>query len=84
VKSFRPLYVLAATILLAFSGAASAHEGTGIAGGFTGGIMHPALGWDHVVTTVAVGLWGHSWACRRPGFFQLSFHSSWLLEARLV
>ena len=44
--------------LLIFSGAASAHEGGGIAGGFASGFMHPVLGWDHVVAMVAVGLWG--------------------------
>ena len=37
---------------------ALAHEGTGVAGGFTSGFMHPILGWDHVAAMVAVGLWG--------------------------
>lgn len=47
-----------AVLLLAFAGFASAHEGTGLAGGFSSGFMHPILGWDHVVAMVAVGLWG--------------------------
>ena len=41
-----------------FSGAASAHEGSGVAGGFASGFVHPIHGWDHVVAMVAVGLWG--------------------------
>lgn len=47
-----------ATILLACAGVASAHEGSGVAGGFVSGLLHPVLGWDHVVAMVAVGLWG--------------------------
>jgi urease accessory protein len=48
----------AALALLAVAGSACAHEGGGIAGGFSSGFMHPILGWDHVVAMVAVGLWG--------------------------
>ena len=44
--------------LLLVSSVAIAHEGTGVAGGFTSGLLHPILGWDHVVAMVAVGLWG--------------------------
>ncbi len=47
-----------AMILLAYASTASAHEATGITGGFLSGFMHPILGWDHVVAMVAVGLWG--------------------------
>jgi len=50
--------IIIAFCLLVFSGAVSAHEGGGIAGGFASGFMHPVLGWDHVVAMVAVGLWG--------------------------
>lgn len=50
--------MLIATILLTCTGFASAHEGTGITGGFISGFTHPLLGWDHVVAMVAVGLWG--------------------------
>lgn len=46
------------TLLLAFAGAAQAHEGTGLAGGFISGFLHPIFGWDHVIAMVAVGLWG--------------------------
>lgn len=49
----------AVVLLLALSsGIAGAHEGSGLAGGFGSGFMHPILGWDHVVAMVAVGLWG--------------------------
>jgi urease accessory protein len=48
----------AAMLLLLFSGTVNAHEGAGVAGGFSSGFMHPVLGWDHVVAMVAVGLWG--------------------------
>jgi urease accessory protein len=36
----------------------SAHMGTGLAGGFTSGAMHPLSGGDHLLAMVAVGLWG--------------------------
>lgn len=51
------LFVTAIALVL-FAGAAWAHEGAGITGGFSSGFMHPLLGWDHVVAMVAVGLWG--------------------------
>lgn len=40
------------------TGAAFAHEGSGVAGGFTSGFLHPINGWDHIIAMVAVGLWG--------------------------
>jgi len=55
-RHFQSLAMVA--ILLAYASAASAHEATGITGGFLSGFMHPILGWDHVVAMVAVGLWG--------------------------
>jgi len=55
-RYFQSLAMVA--ILLAYASAASAHEATGITGGFLSGFMHPLLGWDHVVAMVAVGLWG--------------------------
>ena len=39
-------------------GAALAHDGAGVAGGFASGVLHPLLGPDHVAAMVAVGLWG--------------------------
>ena len=37
---------------------AFAHTEAGVAGGFISGLLHPVLGFDHVVAMVAVGLWG--------------------------
>ena len=37
---------------------ALAHSEGGVSGGFVSGLLHPVLGWDHVVAMVAVGLWG--------------------------
>jgi len=51
-------YLIPLILLLVYAGAANAHEGSGITGGFTSGLLHPVLGWDHVVAMVAVGLWG--------------------------
>lgn len=54
---------------LALAAPAQAHEGAGIAGGFTSGFLHPILGWDHVAAMVAVGLWGAFLG--RPAIWQL-------------
>lgn len=35
-----------------------AHDGTGLAGGFIAGVLHPLTGPDHLLAMVAVGLWG--------------------------
>jgi urease accessory protein len=37
---------------------AFAHAEEGVAGGFVAGLLHPVLGFDHLVAMVAVGLWG--------------------------
>lgn len=37
---------------------AEAHVGTGLAGGFISGFLHPLTGWDHLLAMVSVGLWG--------------------------
>jgi urease accessory protein len=47
-----------ALLLLLAAGAAQAHEGEGLAGGFAAGFLHPLGGLDHLVAMVAVGLWG--------------------------
>src|SRR5688572_3528104 len=49
--------LIAAATLLA-PGAALAHTGEGVVGGFLSGFIHPILGFDHVVAMIAVGLWG--------------------------
>ncbi len=50
-------FIAAATLVLA-STPAAAHSGTGLAGGFVAGFLHPLFGPDHLVAMVAVGLWG--------------------------
>ena len=40
------------------SGPAFAHSGTGLAGGFKSGFLHPLTGFDHLLAMVSVGLWG--------------------------
>jgi urease accessory protein len=50
--------VTAAGALAAFCGTAAAHTGTGLAGGFVPGFMHPFTGLDHLLAMVCVGLWG--------------------------
>lgn len=54
----RSMSILAFMCLSLFGGAAVAHEGGGVTGGFISGFFHPILGWDHVAAMVAVGLWG--------------------------
>jgi len=50
------LAAVAALILL--PGQAAAHAVEGSAEGFVSGVLHPVLGFDHLVAMVAVGLWG--------------------------
>ena len=45
-------------MLLGITSAAAAHSETGVAGGLVSGLLHPILGFDHLVAMVAVGLWG--------------------------
>ncbi len=44
------------TLVLA-SAPAMAHPGVGTVVGFNTGLMHPLLGWDHLLAMLAVGLW---------------------------
>jgi urease accessory protein len=53
-----PRMLLAILLVLLPAGAAMAHTGEGMTGGFIAGFLHPVLGWDHVAAMVAVGLWG--------------------------
>ena len=53
----RGMKLIGATALLA-STPASAHTGTGLAGGFVSGFVHPLTGFDHLLAMVSVGLWG--------------------------
>jgi urease accessory protein len=46
------------SVLLTCSSTAMSHTGTGLAGGFVPGFMHPLTGLDHLLAMVSVGLWG--------------------------
>jgi urease accessory protein len=52
--------VIAVTPIAALfiGGAADAHMGTGLAGGFASGFKHPLTGLDHLLAMFSVGLWG--------------------------
>ena len=50
--------VAAAALMLAFASPALAHDGTGLAGGFAAGFLHPLSGPDHMLAMISVGLWG--------------------------
>jgi urease accessory protein len=54
-------------------GFAYAHVVTGDAGGFLHGLMHPALGLDHVCAMVAVGLWAAQMGGRAVWAMPLTF-----------
>ncbi len=58
-RSVRIAAFVSAVIFLAVTAApASAHTGTGLAGGFQSGFLHPFSGFDHLLAMVSVGLWG--------------------------
>jgi urease accessory protein len=45
-------------VVLVSPASAMAHTGTGLAGGFVAGFVHPFTGFDHLLAMVSVGLWG--------------------------
>ena len=49
---------LAGAITLIAAAPVAAHTGTGLAGGFQSGFLHPLSGFDHLLAMVSVGLWG--------------------------
>jgi urease accessory protein len=54
----RRVLILALIAAALTAAPAHAHEGTGLAGGFSAGFVHPLTGFDHMLAMVAVGLWG--------------------------
>jgi len=52
------LRLAAAAACCALAQSALAHDGTGLAGGFAAGFVHPLSGLDHMLAMVSVGLWG--------------------------
>ena len=53
-----PGFGLAGGRLLVAPGAALAHTGVGVLGGFASGFEHPVFGYDHLLAMVEVGVWG--------------------------
>lgn len=62
-------YVLLAALLPLSILDASAHSEIGVTGGLVSGLLHPVLGFDHLVAMVAVGLWGAQ--LRQPAIWVL-------------
>jgi len=56
--SYSRVVAVAPIAALFIGGAAEAHMGTGLAGGFVSGFKHPLTGLDHLLAMVSVGLWG--------------------------
>lgn len=52
------LKLVQAAALLGIASPVAAHMGTGLAGGFQSGFVHPLSGFDHLLAMVSVGLWG--------------------------
>lgn len=52
------MHRLALTAAFLIAAPAAAHTGTGLAGGFGSGFLHPFSGFDHLLAMVSVGLWG--------------------------
>jgi urease accessory protein len=66
VRALRPPALLVIALL---PGLAMAHSEQGVAGGLVAGLLHPVLGFDHLVAMVAVGLWGAQ--LRQPAIWLL-------------
>jgi urease accessory protein len=56
--SYSRVVAVAPIAAVFIGGAAEAHMGTGLAGGFVSGFGHPLTGLDHLLAMVSVGLWG--------------------------
>ena len=56
-RQFRMLSASGVALMLTCT-SAEAHTGTGLAGGFASGFVHPLTGLDHLLAMVSVGLWG--------------------------
>jgi len=54
----RPTAAWVGAVALSIAEPAAAHVGTGLAGGFVSGFLHPLVGADHLLAMVSVGLWG--------------------------
>jgi len=68
----RSTRLIAATILLSASGAASAHTGHAVSG-WGAGWAHPFSGLDHMLAMLAVGLWAIQGGGRRVWLLPVTF-----------
>lgn len=73
---------LAAAALLA-AGPALAHTGAGAAQGFAAGLVHPLLGYDHLLAMISVGLWAAIVGGRALWAWPLAFTGAMVLGAGL-
>lgn len=64
----------AGAMALAFPGIARAHSSSVAMEGWAAGLVHPLLGWDHLLAMIAVGLWAA----------QLGGRARWLVPAVFV
>lgn len=70
--------------LTLFAGAASAHTGDHGNTGFSGGLVHPFMGLDHLLAMVAVGLWASQQAGRVRWAVPVAFVGAMALGAGLA
>ncbi|WP_052184994.1 HupE/UreJ family protein [Methylotenera sp. N17] len=70
-------------VLSLFSGFALAHPGHGLTHGFTAGLLHPLLGWDHLLMMLAVGVWAANVGGKARWQLPLTFVCTMLLGALL-
>jgi len=68
---YRLIYSL--FLLLLVPGIAHAHAGTGVAGSWAHGLLHPLAGLDHLCAMVAVGLWAVQTGGRALWLLPLTF-----------
>lgn len=75
MKATAPFGIYAAgAMALAFPGIAQAHSSSVAMEGWAAGLVHPLLGWDHLLAMIAVGLWAA----------QLGGRARWLVPAAFV
>ena len=55
MNSKSPFFLI---VLLSVSASAFAHSGEGMVGGFQSGVLHPIVGFDHLLAMLLVGIWG--------------------------
>ena len=74
------LWVLSGALLITTT--AHAHPGSAWHEGFSSGVLHPLVSWDHAIVMVAVGLWGSTLGIRSMVALPLVFMT--LMTAGIV